>query len=65
VQNFLDLGAVVFAGSAAQHLDLLEPYVREELRLKAFAPPLAEVPLLLSDLGENAAVIGAAYLTTL
>jgi predicted NBD/HSP70 family sugar kinase len=65
VQNFLDLGAVVFAGSAALHLDLLEPYVREELRLKAFAPPLAEVPLLLSDLGENAAVIGAAYLTTL
>jgi glucokinase len=65
VQNFLDLSAVVFAGSAAQHLDLLEPFIREELRLKSFAPPLAEVPLLVSDLGENAGVIGAAHLTTL
>jgi glucokinase len=65
VQNFLDLGAVVFAGAAALHFDLLEPFVREELRLKTFAPPLAEVPLLVSDLGENAGVIGAAHLTTL
>ena len=65
VQNFLDLGAVVFAGAAALHFDLIEPYVREELRLKAFAPPLAEVPLLTSELGESAGVIGAAHLTTL
>ena len=65
VQNFLDLGALVFAGSAAAHFDLIEPYVREELRLKAFAPPLAAVELLLSDLGESAGVIGAAHLTTL
>jgi glucokinase len=65
VQNFLDLSAVVLGGSAAQHLDLLEPFMREELRLKSFAPPLAEVPLLVSDLGENAGVIGAAHLTTL
>ena len=65
VQNFLDLGAVVFAGSAAVHFDLIEPFVREELRVKSFAPPLAEVPLLVSDLGETAGVIGAAHLTTL
>jgi len=65
VQNFLDLGAVVFAGSSAVHCDLIEPFVREELRVRAFAPPLAEVPLLVSDLGENAGVIGAAHLTTL
>ncbi|HEX3777511.1 MAG TPA: ROK family protein [Polyangiaceae bacterium] len=65
VQNFLDLGALVFAGSTAQHFDLIEPFVREELRLKSFAPPLAEVPLLVSELGENAGVIGAAHLTTL
>ena len=65
VQNFLDLGAVVFAGSAALHFDLIEPYVREELRLKAFAPPLAAVELLVSELGESAGVIGAAHLTAL
>lgn len=65
VQNFLDLGAVVFAGSAAAYFDLVEPFVREELRVRAFAPPLAGVPLLVSDLGENAGVIGAAHLPTL
>jgi glucokinase len=65
VQNFLDLSAVVFAGTAAQHFDLLEPFIREELRSKAFAPPLAEVPLLVTALGDSAGVIGAAHLTTL
>lgn len=65
VQNFLDLGAIVVAGSAAPHFDLLESFVRAELRARAFAPPLAEVKLLVSQLGENAAVIGAAHLTTL
>jgi len=65
VENFLDLGAIVFAGSSAMHFDLIEPFVREELRVKAFAPPLAQVPLLVSGLGENAGVIGAAHLTTL
>jgi glucokinase len=65
VQNFLDLSAVVFAGSAASYFDLIEAFVREELRARTFAPPLAEVPLLLSSLGDSAAVIGAAHLTTL
>ena len=65
VQNFLDLGAVVFAGAAAAHFDLFEPVLREELRHLAFAPPLAEVPLLVSALGDSAAVIGAAHLTAL
>jgi glucokinase len=65
VQNFLDLGAVVFAGAAAPYFDLLEPFVREELRRRVFAPPLSEVRLLSSALGENAGVIGAAQLTRL
>jgi glucokinase len=65
VQNFLDLGAIVLAGPAAAHFDLLTPFIREELRHKAFAPPLAEVPLLVSALGDQAGVIGAAHLTTL
>ncbi|HEY2404935.1 MAG TPA: ROK family protein [Polyangiaceae bacterium] len=65
VQNFLDLSAIVFSGSSSAYFDLLEPFVRQELRARTFAPPLAEVPLLLSSLGDNAAVIGAAHLTTL
>jgi glucokinase len=65
VQNLLDLNAIVFSGGATAPFDLIETHVRDELRQRTFAPPLAEVPLLLSDLGESAGVIGAAYLTTL
>ena len=65
VQNLLDLNAIVFTGGVAGSFDLIEPHVRKALRAHTFAPPLAEVPLLLSDLGEVAGIIGAAYLTTL
>lgn len=65
VQNLLDLNAVVFSGAVSASFDLIEPHVRSALRAHAFAPPLAEVPLLVSELGERAGVIGAAHLTTL
>jgi predicted NBD/HSP70 family sugar kinase len=65
VQNFLDLGAIVFGGAAAPHFDLLQPFVREELQRKAFAPPLAALPLVVSALGDSAGVIGAAHLNRL
>jgi glucokinase len=65
IQNLLDLNAVVFSGGVSASFDLIEPYVRDALRAHAFAPPLAEVPLLVSELGERAGVIGAAHLTTL
>jgi len=65
VQNLLDLNAIVFTGGIAGSFDLITPHVRGGLRAHTFAPPLAEVPLLLSDLGEVAGIIGAAYLTTL
>jgi glucokinase len=65
IQNLLDLNAIVFSGGVSASFDLLEPYVRRALRQHSFAPPLAEVPLLVSELGERAGVIGAAYLTTL
>ena len=65
IQNLLDLNAVVFSGGISASFDLLEPFVRGALRANAFAPPLAEVPLLVSELGERAGVIGAAHLTTL
>jgi glucokinase len=65
IQNLLDLNAIVFSGGVSQSFDLIEPYVRRALREFAFAPPLAEVPLLVSELGERAGVIGAAHLTEL
>src|SRR6187402_142358 len=65
VQNFMDVGAVVFAGAAAAHFDLFDPFVRKELQLHAFAPPLGEVPFLVSALGDSAGVIGAAHLAEL
>jgi glucokinase len=65
VQNLLDLNAIIFTGGIAAALDLLEPHLRLALRAHTFAPPLAEVPLLSSELGERAGIIGAAYLTTL
>ena len=65
IQNLLDLNAVVFSGGISASFDLIEPFVRIALRTNAFAPPLAEVPLLVSELGERAGVIGAAHLTTL
>jgi glucokinase len=65
IQNLLDLNAIVFSGGISASFDLIEPYVRDALRAHAFAPPLAEVPLLVSELGERAGVIGAAHLTAL
>jgi glucokinase len=65
IQNLLDLNAIVFSGGVSASFDLIEPHVRRSLREFAFAPPLAEVPLLVSQLGERAGVIGAAHLTEL
>jgi glucokinase len=65
VQNLLDLGAIVFSGGVSASFELIEPFIRAELRDHAFAPPLADVPLLVSELGENVGVIGAAHLTNL
>jgi predicted NBD/HSP70 family sugar kinase len=65
VQNLLDLNGIVLTGPLAAAFDLLEGGVRQELRKRAFSPLLAEVPILLSDLGEAAGILGAAYLTRL
>jgi glucokinase len=65
IQNLLDLNAIVFTGGISASFDLLEPHIRKSLLHNAFAPPLAAVPLLVSELGERAGVIGAAHLTTL
>jgi glucokinase len=65
IQNVLDLNAVIFTGGISQSFDLIEAHVRRGLRERAFSEPLAEVPLVISELGPQAGVVGAAYLTRL
>jgi glucokinase len=65
IQNVLDLNAIVFAGGISASFDLVEAHIRSSLREHVFGTPAGEVPLLVSELGERAGVIGAAYLTTL
>lgn len=64
LQNLLDLEAYVFTGGISQSLDLIEPKIRSILRTQCFAPPLGQVPLLVSQLGPRAGMVGAAYLHT-
>ncbi len=64
-QNTLDLDAIVFTGGISSSFDLIRPSLSASLTEHAFAPPLAEVPLLVSELGDRAGLLGAAYLTTL
>jgi len=61
-QKLLDLDALVFSGGISASFDLIEPELRAELRRSAFGPPTAEVPLLVSELGDAAGVLGAAHL---
>jgi predicted NBD/HSP70 family sugar kinase len=65
IQNLLDLNAIVLSGTLSGCFDIFEQRLRSELRERCFAGLLAEVPLLVSELGETATVIGAAHLTEL
>jgi glucokinase len=64
-QNTLDLDAIVFTGGISSSFDLIEPSLKKALDEFAFAPPLAQIPLLVSELGDKTGLLGAAYLTTL
>jgi glucokinase len=64
IEKLLDLDALIFGGGISASFHLVEPSLREALRAHAYAPPLAEVPLLVSELGELAGVIGAAELVS-
>lgn len=65
IQCVLDLNALIFTGGISHSFDLIEPSVRAALRKHSFAEPPAEVPLVVSELGSAAGVVGAAYLTQL
>ncbi len=62
INNVLDLDAIVFTGGVANSFERFEGYLRRTLRAYVFAPPLGDVTLGLSQLGERAGVIGAAHL---
>ncbi|MFO0567683.1 MAG: ROK family protein [Polyangiaceae bacterium] len=62
VQNVLDLEALVFTGGISRAFEHIEPSLRTTLVARAFGAPAAHVPLLVSELGENAGVLGAAML---
>lgn len=63
IQSVLDLSALVFTGGISRSFDLIEPSLRAALRKSCFAEPPAEVPLVVSELGVSAGVVGAANLT--
>jgi glucokinase len=65
IQNTLDLNALIFAGGIAKSFDLIEPALRAALRENCAALPLADVPLVVSQLGAQAGVLGAAHLPQL
>jgi glucokinase len=65
MENLLDLDAIGFTGGISQSFDLIEPGLRAEVRRRAFAKPLAEVPLVVTQLGARAGAIGAAHLDLL
>ena len=62
VQNVLDLDAVVFSGGISKSFDLIAPGLRRQLRARAHAKPLGEIPLLVRALGDRAGIVGAATL---
>lgn len=62
MQNLLDVDAIVFTGGISKSFDLIEPACRKTLETHSYAAILAEVPLLVSELGDRAGAIGAAHL---
>lgn len=65
IQNVLDLNALIVTGGISKSFDLIEPSLRAALRTHCCAAPLAEVPVVVSVLGSQAGVIGAAHLPQL
>jgi glucokinase len=65
LQTALDLDAIVFTGGISRSFDLVENSVREAVSQLAYSAPLGQIPLVLSELGSRAGVVGAANLRSL
>ncbi len=62
IQNVLDLEAIVFTGGVSQSFDLISAPLRAALKARVFAAPLGTIPLLPSEIGACAGLVGAACL---
>jgi glucokinase len=58
--NLLNLEAVIMGGGVAESFHLLEPVIRKEIELRAFALPGSRVKVIKGELGDNAGILGAA-----
>lgn len=63
LNNALDLDALVFAGGVSGSFAQFEPALRECFRANSYAGPMSDIPMVISRLGEQAGVIGAAWLS--
>jgi glucokinase len=65
IQKILDLDALIVSGGISASFDLMEPALRAALRHHAFGEPTGKVPIVVSELGSDAGLIGAALLPSL
>jgi glucokinase len=65
IQTLLDVDAIGFTGGISASFDLIRPELERHVRRMAYSQPLGQVPLLVSELGSRAGVIGAAHLHVL
>lgn len=65
IQTLLDVDAIGFTGGISASFDLIESTLREQVAAQAYSKPLGAVPLVVSELGARAGVVGAAHLNVL
>ena len=62
VANLLNLEGVVITGGAGESLDLILPDLCEELKARAFDLPVRRLSIVRGELGDDAGILGAAWL---
>ncbi|MBS4222943.1 ROK family protein [Lederbergia citrea] len=60
--NIMNPGAIIMGGGVSLSIDLLEPYIRQTFQTAVISEANKNMPILLTDLGYEAALIGAASL---
>ena len=62
VANLLNLDGVVITGGPAESLDLIRPWLENEIRARAFDIPFKRMRIVRGELGEEAGILGSARL---
>jgi glucokinase len=65
ILKVLDVDALVVSGGISASFDLMETAMRTTLRAHVFGKPTGEIPIVVSELGSDAGLIGAALLPSL